>query len=640
LEERDSFALLIIVGFIPNVLKEKFVGRWVRQSILISIDAILVNLASFLAFFLRFDGAISEFYLKIFWQSALVLTFLRLVSFLYFGLYHHLWEYASIKELLTIGKAVSLSSGFFIFYLLFLRISEYPRGVLILDWLLCLFGVGGSRLCWRLFRERIFSRNLPYQKRALIFGAGDAGEMVAREMLRHPEMGWTPVGFIDDRGLRVGLKIHCLPILGTQRDIPRIVQEKKIDELVLAIPEAGKKRIQEIVQKYKDSRPGGLVIKSVPGLFEWIKGGLEISQIKEIKMEELLSRQEISSPWENRVEEVFRGETVLITGAAGSIGSEVCRQLLTLKPRSLLLFDHYENGLYYLNQELKAKVNSPSVIPIIGDIRDRKRVEQVMEQYQPDIVFHAAAHKHVPLMEKNPEEALKNNVIGTLIVARASVQFNVERFILISTDKAVRPLCVMGATKRLAELLIQAMAKREATRFCAVRFGNVLGSEGSVIPIFKRQLSQGRPLTITHPQAVRYFMTIPEAVQLVIRASTLGERGEIFILDMGRPIKIVDLANNLIRLLGLEDIEIKFTGLRPGEKLKEELYTPDEEPQTTPFDKILVLEPNSFDGERIYREVEELEKRVTRMDREEILIKLEALIPDYHRFQGSLLNLI
>lgn len=473
--------------------------------------------------------------------------------------------------------------------IIFARTDGFPRSIILMAWLMNIGALGGMRLALRMRRDFHLARQRlgAHSQPILIIGAGDAGAILAREYVKHPEINCTVVGFLDDDVSKQRLHVAGKPVLGTRNDLERVVNEYGVSQLVIAMPSVKGQVIRDTVDQ---GRKLGLKIKTVPGIYELVNGTVSVNQVRDVQIEDLLGRDEVRMDLE-AIAAYLTGEVVLVTGAGGSIGSELCRQVCRFSPKQLLLLGHGENSIYEIDVELRRKYPELDVKPIIADIQDEARIRQVLQQYRPGVVFHAAAHKHVPLMEYNPSEAIKNNIFGTLNVARAADEFGVKRFVLISSDKAVNPTSVMGATKRAAEYIVQSFASHSETIFVAVRFGNVLGSRGSVIPLFKRQIASGGPVTVTDPRMMRYFMTIPEAVQLVIQAASMGNGGEVFVLDMGEPVRILDLARDLIRLSGFEpdvDIPIVYTGIRPGEKLYEELLTAEEGTQATLHERIFV----------------------------------------------------
>lgn len=507
----------------------------------------------------------------------IILALILLISYhifsIKFRLYHKAWEYASIGELKCIIKITCLSIlitaifQFIIFYTIYLRI-------LIVMWMMQLLLIGGSRFVWRILRDSYIS-SMDKRKRTLIVGAGAAGTMVAKQLKNSRETDLRPIGYVDDDPNKYNLDFFDIPVLGKIDEIERIVQEHKVEWIVIAIPSLKKGELNRIVDLCSKTK---IKVQIMPKIEDIMTGKLSVTSFRDVQVEDLLEREPVELDI-RAIADKLTGKTVLVTGAGGSIGSEICRQVSKFRPKRLLLLGHGENSIYQINMELQNKYKGKfEIIPIIADIQDRERIFEVMEEYRPLVVYHAAAHKHVPLMEYNPKEAVKNNIFGTKNVGDAAGTYNVDTFVLISTDKAVNPTSVMGATKRCAEIIIQELNQQFKTKYVAVRFGNVLGSRGSVIPLFKKQIREGGPITVTHPEMRRYFMTIPEASCLVIQAGALARGGEIFVLDMGEPVKIVDLAKNLIKLSGYseEDIPIKFTGIRPGEKLFEELLNEDE----------------------------------------------------------------
>lgn len=563
-----------------------------RRLALDLLDLVATVTAIILALAMRFDGAIPSEYLAVYLRCLPLILPFRILIYHAFGLYRQEWAYASLPELLRIVWAVSaetLASAFIIYGL---AGGRFPRSVLIMEWFIKIGGIGLVRLSLRLrrdyYRRRRADRDRVVGEPTLIYGAGDAGAMLVRELLRHPEAGCAVVGFIDDDLKKKGLSLAGKPVLGTRNDIMLVIKQYSVTHLIIALPSAGRGVIREIVEM---GRELGLQLKTLPGLYEIVNGNVSISQIRDVQIEDLLGRDEIKVDIK-AVAGYLSGETVLVTGAGGSIGSEICRQAARFNPKRLLLLGHGENSIYEIDIELRTAYPALSVTPVIADIQDMERMAQVFERFQPGVVFHAAAHKHVPLMEENPEEAIKNNVFGTLNVAWAAKEYGAKRFVLISSDKAVNPKSVMGATKRAAEQVVHSLSNNSSTVFVAVRFGNVLGSRGSVVPLFKKQIAAGGPVTVTDPRMVRYFMTIPEAVQLVIQAGSMGSGGEIFLLDMGKPVKIIDLARDLIRLSGFEpdtDIPIVYTGVRGGEKLFEELLTAEEGTLMTKHERIFMV---------------------------------------------------
>jgi FlaA1/EpsC-like NDP-sugar epimerase len=544
-----------------------------RRPLVVVFYLALIVLANYLAFWLRFEGVIPNVQMALWRQMLPWLMIIRGLMLVPFRLYEGLWRYTGIWELCHIVAGVLSSTlAFSILVYLGFGIASYSRSVVIIDAMLLICLMGGIRLGRRLYRE-IGPRER--DKRVLVYGAGDAGEMIVRDMQHNPTFTYEPIGFVDDDPTKVGQHIHGVRVLGTRQKLQQIMTTAQPDEVLVAIPRAEPATIREVVKLLE---PFKVPITTLPNLRDILDGKVTVSHICTLAVKDLLPRTPVGLDPEP-VRHLIAGKRVLVTGAGGSIGAELCRQIAALHPHALVLFERYENSLYAIENDLAGRHGALSVQSVIGDVTDAQRVDAVMAEHQPEIVFHAAAHKHVPLMEASPCEAVKNNVLGTRTVAELAAKYGTERFILISTDKAVNPSSVMGATKRLAELLIQDLARRSATRFSAVRFGNVLGSNGSVVPHFLTQIEAGGPVTVTHPEVRRYFMLIPEAVFLILHAASLGQRGAVYVLDMGEQIKVLDMARNLIRLSGFvpdEEIPIVFVGLRPGEKLCEELVEMDE----------------------------------------------------------------
>jgi FlaA1/EpsC-like NDP-sugar epimerase len=571
-----------------------------RMRYLMIADLLCIFLATVFSFVIRYEALISVWpYLRYNWTLFVLIPLVRLPVYYGFRLYRRLWRYASTKELLVIVLAVAV--GFVLIFVAnfwLLPALEIPhclsRSVLVLESGLSLAFLGGTRFLLRLTQERMHPQDLARLKtfvqnphKVLIAGAGDAGAMMLREMQNNPGLGLQAVGFVDDNRAKLGMQIHGVRVLGSREDIPTLARKHHVDEVIIAMPTAPGREIRAIKAICDEA---GLRYKTVPGMYELIDGTVNVSQIRDVQIEDLLRRDPVAP---NPVGAAYlRGTVTMVTGAAGSIGSELCRQVAQQRPERMVLLDQSESGMYHIHAELQKRYPWLEIHPVVADIRDLGRVERVVDHHRPDTIFHAAAYKHVPLMEANPEEVVLNNIMGTRNLLRAAERQEVTRFVLISTDKAVNPCNFMGGSKRVTELLVQDAARRSGRCFVAVRFGNVLGSEGSAVPLFTRQIAAGGPVTVTHPEMERYFMTIPEAVQLVIQAGTLGDGGEIFVLDMGEPVKVVDLARDLITLSGLQpgrDIEIKFIGARPGEKLAERLFSDKEEYTLTAHEKIFVI---------------------------------------------------
>ncbi|AIY06299.1 caspsular polysaccharide biosynthesis protein [Planococcus sp. PAMC 21323] len=570
-----------------------------RVSLLVIVDSLIVFFSIFVGYYLLnpYQDVLQNQFLL---ASALTIFIAHHALAMYYGLYRKVWEYASIGELTSIFKAVSWS-------IVVIGVVQYAyRGdvlfrALLITWMLHLLLIGGSRLSWRLFRDNKFKPKSLELKRTLIVGAGKAGSLVARQLLANPENGLLPVLYVDDDKNKQGLDIYGVRVVhGNTKEVAAIAQDNQIDTIIIAIPSLGKQETAELIKTCMDS---GIRTQTIPLIEDIMTGKVSVTDIQDVKIEDLLGRDEVKLDMD-KIASQLTSKTILVTGAGGSIGSEISRQIARFGPKKLLLLGHGENSIYLIDMELRQKIAlDTEIIPIIADVQDRARMMDIMNTYKPDVVYHAAAHKHVPLMESNPMEAVKNNVYGTKNVAEAAHMNGVGNFVMVSTDKAVNPPNVMGATKRFAEMIVQNLAKRSDTKFAAVRFGNVLGSRGSVIPLFKKQIAAGGPVTVTDPRMTRYFMTIPEASRLVIQAGTLAEGGEVFVLDMGEPVKIVDLAQNLIRLSGYAEgeIGINFSGIRPGEKLFEELLNDNEIQTDQVFPKIYIGKANPVsEGELTY----------------------------------------
>ncbi|MEX2493177.1 MAG: polysaccharide biosynthesis protein [Nitrospirales bacterium] len=600
-----------------------------RRPIIITLDLALIALANYLAFWLRFDGQIPSDATQLFFKTLPWLIVIRGIAFMIIRLNEGLWRYISIWDLKKIVGGVIV--GTLVFYCLVswgLGFTGYPRSIYIIDSILLVGFLCGIRLAVRMFRERKVLRKT---KRVLIIGAGDAGENIVREMQTHSTSSYTPIGFVDDDISKVGKRIHGIKVLGTRQDLSKIINAQKPEEVLVALPGTNSAILREITAALS---PFKVRIKTLPNLGDILEGKVSISQIRDLVIEDLLQRPPVGLD-PQPVRSLIGGKRVLVTGAGGSIGSELCRQIVGLDPKALILYERHENSLYTIAGELTDRGHSCLMHEVLGDITDVSRLQETFKAYRPDIIFHAAAHKHVPLMELNPGEAFKNNILGTRLVAEAATQFGVEHFVLISTDKAVNPSSVMGATKRVAELVVQGLAGRCQTRFLTVRFGNVLGSNGSVVPRFQKQIKAGGPVTVTHPEVRRYFMLIPEAVTLVLQAAALGEQGAIYILEMGEQIKLVDLARNLIRLSGHaseKNISIQFIGLRPGEKLEEELVGECERTTPSVIDKILRIQSEqSVDPTFLTQMLSKLEDVQVLSQSSLVIELLQQLVPTFHR---------
>ncbi|HDX9526931.1 MULTISPECIES: polysaccharide biosynthesis protein [Bacillus] len=539
-----------------------------RLSLLILLDSFIVLTAVYLSYWFIHPNVLNKIPMTVIISSITLLCSHHVFAAIY-KLYNKAWEYASIGELKQIFKAITLSILVTAIVQQIINHDIYVR-ILAIAWMLHLLLIGGSRFVWRMFRDTYITKATD-KKRTLIIGAGSAGTMVVRQLQHNKEADLYPIAFVDDDKNKQKLEIYNVPVVGTTNHIQEIVEDNDIEHIIIAIPSLNRGQINEIFEKCRKTKAKTQI---VPMLEDLLDGKLSVNEFRDVQVEDLLGREPIKLD-DAGIGEKITGKTILVTGAGGSIGSEICRQVMKYKPAKIVLLGHGENSIYNIEMEMRVTYkDTVEITTEIADIQDRHKIFEIMKKHQPYIVYHAAAHKHVPLMERNPEEAVKNNIFGTKNVAEAADTFKVNTFVMVSTDKAVNPTNVMGATKRFAEMIVQHMASvSTGTRFVAVRFGNVLGSRGSVIPLFKKQIQKGGPVTVTHPDMIRYFMTIPEASRLVIQAGTLARGGELFVLDMGAPVKIVDLAKNLITLSGfsIEEIGIEFTGLRPGEKMYEEL---------------------------------------------------------------------
>ena len=587
--------------------------RWdpkpIRVAFLVVLDILLINAASLFALLMLVDFSwtrmILRGYLDVFVNYSIISTVLTILIFIPFKLYNSLWQFASIDELMHIVLAGALVSLLKFLVNQFTEFDYFPVSYPLISGLLMIAFVGLSRIGYRVVRSKIHSSDSPKQTRTLLIGGGNAGAMVLREFQTSVKSTNRVVCIVDDDFGKRGNYLRGIKIVGNRYDIGAIVEKYRIEEIVLAIPTASAKDKREILQLCQQTK---CRLKTIPGLFQLANGEVSLQKMRDVDVLDLLGRDSVRVDL-SEISAYIKGKTVLVTGGGGSIGSELCRQIAKNEPAHLIIFDIYENNAYDIQQELLRSHPDLKLTTLIGSVRDRDRVEMVFSEYHPDLVFHAAAHKHVPLMETSPNEAVKNNVFGTLNVAQAADRHHVGKFVLISTDKAVNPTNIMGATKRICEMIVQSMSTHSETVFVAVRFGNVLGSNGSVIPLFKKQIAEGGPVTVTHKDIIRYFMTIPEAVSLVLQAGAFAKRGEGFVLDMGEPVRIDDLARNMIRLSGFEpgvDIEIKYTGLRPGEKLYEEMLMKEEGLRTTQNALIHIGKPLVIDEALFRKQLTEL----------------------------------
>ncbi|QSJ20075.1 polysaccharide biosynthesis protein [Nostoc sp. UHCC 0702] len=641
-----SFTLHKIVKQVINRLLGKLLK--LRNRHLFICDMIVFSITPFLALLLRLDGNLEvQGYILELGITTILFLAVKLIVLWSYGFYKRYWRYASIEELIYIAMlivgAVAIQTMLFevVNNILYPVMDKLPRSLPFIDGLLSCIFIGALRFSFRVV-ERVSQRQLVFssQERVLIIGAGSAGVSLLQEMQRNPQLGFYPVAFIDDDPQKLNVLIRGIPVLGNRDQIPKWVQSLHIQKAIIAMPTVTGKVIREIVDICKKT---GVQTSTLPGIHEILNGRVRVDSIRDIRIEDLLRREPIQTDIE-RVSQFLNGKTVMITGSGGSIGSELCRQIFKCHPARIILIGHGENSVFNIQQELeqliqvlnkdsKSPINTPQIYTFIADIRFLSRLKYAFEQFQPDVIFHAAAHKHVPLMELNPPEAITNNVIGTKNLLELALEYDVKHFVMISTDKAVNPTNVMGASKRVAEMLVLQAAKESGKHYVTVRFGNVLGSRGSVVPTFKKQIATGGPVTVTHPDICRYFMTIPEAVQLVLQAGVLGHSGEVLMLNMGEPVKIVDLAQELIRLSGYEvnkDIDIVFTGLRPGEKLFEELFIQGEEYEPTQHQKLFVVKNASrIIPTYLTVVVEDLCKAAAGNDSITIRFLLEQLIPGY-----------
>jgi FlaA1/EpsC-like NDP-sugar epimerase len=607
-----------------------------------AVDAGLIAAAWYLAFWLRFDNGIPAPYERLFEETIYIVLPLKLGVFILFGLYSHWWRYVSIRDMWSVLRGVvvaCLVSELVIYLVNPVPGFRVPRGVFALDLLLLLGFVAGIRLLARTILERPGPRALVARgKEALIVGAGDAGQLIVREMLRSQALGYTPIGIVDDDPRKRRLRLHGIKVIGTTEQLPGLIADTRPDEVIIAIPTAAGETRASIVAACRDA---GVPVKTLPSVHELIMGDLNLArQLREVQVEDVLGRESVELDVES-VASYLAGQTVLVTGAGGSIGAELCRQIAAVGPERLVLVEHAENAVVEITRELVHERRFPAVAPVLADVKNRAKMRQVFERYRPTVVFHAAAYKHVPLIEANPLEAVRNNVVATQVLTEVASEFEVRTFVLVSTDKAVNPTNVLGQTKLLCEWIVHNAALQDGvdTRFLAVRFGNVLASSGSVIPLFRRQIARGGPVTVTHPEMTRYFMTIPEAAQLIVQAGAIGESGDVFVLDMGDPVKILDLAHNMIRLSGKEpgrDIAVEIVGPRPGEKLHEELWAEGEEASPTSHPKIKRASAVNVDPAWLDEELAELARLVEAGDTLEVVARLGAAVRNPRRIGAEI----
>ena len=607
---------------------------WIKRIFMVLMDICIVILTSITALIVRFEfslSAVPKYYIGVVWSSLPATLVIAIIVFYVFRLYSSLWVYAGVTELLYLAAACIVDTLLnTVTILLNYRDQEYPlpRSWYFIYGTLLLAFMFISRYSYRavrtFFGKKVDEKNL---KRVLVVGAGEAGNSIIKEISGSRFVNMHIVGFVDDDKSKIGKYMHGVKVLGDRNDIIEIAKEYLVDEIIIAIPTASAKETKAILDICKQT---GCELKRLPGMYQLVNGDVSISKLKDVDVNDLLGRDPITVDLDSIMGYVA-DKVVMVTGGGGSIGSELCRQIASHNPKQLVIVDIYENTTYDIQQELRRNYPELDLVVLIASVRNTKRMDLIFDKYRPEIVYHAAAHKHVPLMEDSPNEAVKNNVLGTWKVVQAADKYNVKRFVMISTDKAVNPTNIMGATKRICEMIIQTYNNRSKTEYVAVRFGNVLGSNGSVIPLFKKQIEAGGPVTVTHPDIIRYFMTIPEAVSLVLQAGAYAKGGEIFVLDMGEPVKIVDLARNLILLSGHipdEDIQIVFTGLRPGEKLYEEMLMKEEGMQETANKLIHIGKPIQMDEEKFLKQLEEIKEHVVE-EPDDIREWVQRMVPTY-----------
>jgi FlaA1/EpsC-like NDP-sugar epimerase len=593
----------------------------------VAADAALIAAAWWLAFQLRFDFEVPPYYETMLRETILFVVAIQLAVFVAFGFYQRWWRYVSTRDMwraligVAVASVLAIAAVYFFYPVERLRL---PRGVALVDPLLLLAFVAGSRLLARTVIERPKTGIVARGREVLIVGAGNAGEQTVRELQRASIPNYTPIGLIDDDPRKRGMRLHGVRVLGTTANLAHVLRDRRPDEVLIAAPSASGDFRRRVVEA---ARVESIPVKTLPSLHELITGDVDLAQIRPVQVEDLLGREQVEVDLAE-VASYLRDKTVLVSGAGGSIGSELCRQIARVQPARLVLVDYAETALFEIERELVEEREFPASVPVLADCGNRAKLRQVFERYKPDVVFHAAAYKHVPLMEANPIESVRNNVLATRSVAETAVEFGADRFVLVSTDKAANPKTVMGQSKALCEWVVESYGHRTdvPTRFVAVRFGNVLGSSGSVVPIFRRQLERGGPLTVTHPEMTRYFMTIPEASSLVVQAGAIGGRGEVYVLDMGEPVKIVELAENMIRLSGQTDVQIDFVGTRPGEKLHEELWNDGETVHPTTHPKISRATRAPVDAAWLSEELNELQRLVDEGDTLELVSRLATIV--------------
>lgn len=606
------------------MLKIKDIILDLRRVLIFLTHLFIVILSFWTAFLLRFDFKIPPQYQLVFYEGLLLLAVTKMVVFAVFGIFSGLWRYVSINDAWRIIKASVVATGVFILGEVFLfELKDFPRVVFIADWLICTGLILGVRIIARLIRERYYQHYDLTSKKIIVVGAGETGSLFLRACQKNHTIGQV-VGFIDDDPIKLNESIRGIKILGSREDIPRIAEKYAVAEIILAIPSIKGNDMRGILSYCEKTKAK---IKIIPGM-DKVFGAEPLLKPREVRVEDLIGREQVSMDTKE-ISSYIKDKVVLVTGAGGSIGSEICRQIAHFEPKEIVFLDHNENSIYFLNAEFDVKYPKLNSKTYIGSICDVGLLKDIFSKHAPQIVFHSAAHKHVPLMEENPVAAVKNNIIGTQKLIYAAHHYKVERFVLISTDKAVNPINIMGMSKRISEMILQSKAKRSKTKFMAVRFGNVFGSSGSVALLFKKQIEEGGPVTVTNPEVKRYFMSAKEAVMLVLQAGAMGSGGELFILDMGEQIKILDIAKNLIILSGLvpsKDIMIRFIGLRPGEKLQEELLLDKEKDSVTRHHKIYISQPEEFDPVTIRRKIKRLTRLAETMDTKRLIEEMRQII--------------
>lgn len=605
-----------------------------KQGKFIVIDIILITISLYIALLLKFDFKIEPIYMEFFLLSIIPVIIITLIFNKVFKLYDNIWRYVSVEEVLSIiystvaSNIVFVIYGYLISHTIFnTQYYRFPISVHLIFWILCVVNLGGVRFLYRLIANSGNGKSGAKKKNLLIIGAGDAGAILIKEIQNNSNLNYHIIGLIDDDKEKIGKRIHGVRVIGNRNKIISSCRQNRVDEIMLAMPSVDKqyqKTILDICKEYTKN------IKIMPGIYKFVDSNIDVKNMRDVDINDLLGREAVVLKSQH-IDKYIKGKTVLVTGGGGSIGSEIVRQISKFSPKLIVILDIYENNAYDLQMEMNRNCPEINKEVVIASVRDLPRIKQVFETYRPNVVFHAAAHKHVPLMEANVGDAVKNNIAGTYNVAKCASEYGVDRFVLISTDKAVNPTNVMGATKRFCELIIQGFNSVSKTDYVAVRFGNVLGSNGSIIPIFKKQIEEGGPVTVTHPDITRFFMTIPEAAQLVIQAGSFAKGGEIFVLDMGSPVKMVDIVRDLITLSGYKpdiDIKIEFIGLRPGEKLYEELLMDNNSLNKTEHNKIFVEKPKDADISFVEESIAEF-KKVDSMTREEIVSLLRRKVPTF-----------